>query len=171
MLFDGISVPHKVFGELDNLDYDQEFRGAAFTSDGNTLVSVGGSAIYLYDTSTRVRITPDLVVSPAIGEQLTVDISITSQQNIAGYQVTVGFNPTALRYIKSANGTYLPAGAVVAPPVVSRRNRVTLAAAAARWQRGPGAGTLATLTFEVLALKESRLLFMTHRSLVATAKI
>ena len=158
VLFDGIPVPHKIFGEPDNLDYDQEFIGAAFTSDGNTLVSVGDSAIYLYDTSTRVRITPDSVVSPAIGEQLTVNVSITSQQNIAGYQVTVGFNPTALRYIKSTNEDYLPVGAVVAPSVVSRRNRVTLAAAAPDGG-GTGDGTLATLTFEVLALKESRLLF------------
>ena len=40
--------------------------------------------------------------------------------NVAGYQVTVTFDSTALSYASLANGDYLPAGAFVAPPACHR---------------------------------------------------
>ena len=136
----------------------------AFSPDGTTLANLGeipGKNVYLWDLSTRVNITPSPVMAPAIGEQLTVDVNITSTQNIAGYQVTVGFDSTALRYVKSANGDYLPAGAFFVPGIVDG-NRVTIGAATLAGTR-TGDGTLATLTFEVLALKESQLLLQDVR--------
>ena len=43
-----------------------------------------------------VSIDPATIESPAAGEQLTVNIGITGGMNVAGYQVTVTFDPTAL---------------------------------------------------------------------------
>ena len=80
-------------------------------------------------------------------------LSVTSGVNVVGYQATVEFDPTALRYVSYSNGDYLPAGASDAPAVVEA-NSVTLAATSTAGV-GNGDGTLATPTFEVIALKES----------------
>ena len=106
-------------------------------------------------TDAMLRIAPSPVTSPAIGEQLTLNLNITAGEAVAGYQVTVGFDATALRYVESHNGTYLPTGAFFVPPVVDR-GRLELAATALTGVSN-GDGTLATLTFEVIAVKASTL--------------
>ena len=78
---------------------------------------------------------------------------IAEGQNITGYQATVAFNTTALRYIEGANGDYLPAGAFFIPPLVDS-NTVQIAATSLMGESS-GDGTLATLTFEVVAVKAS----------------
>ena len=95
------------------------------------------------------------VQSPDIGEQLTLALNIAEGENVGGYQATVQFDPTALRYVESANGDYLPAGAFAVPAVVTQ-NAVTLAATALAGVSN-GDGTLAALTFEVVAVKASTL--------------
>ena len=57
--------------------------------------------------------------------------------------------------MESANGDYLPTGAFFVPPVVSG-NKVTLAATSLSGASN-GDGTLAALTFEVIAVKASAL--------------
>ena len=57
-----------------------------------------------------VSIDPATVDSPAAGEQLTVNINITGGMNVAGYQLDVTFDPTALSYVSSEKGDYLPVG-------------------------------------------------------------
>ena len=91
--------------------------------------------------------------SPAIGQQLTVNVDVVKGENVGGYQVTVGFDTTALRYVESRNGVYLPAGAFFVPPVVSS-DSVTLGAAS-RAGVSNGDGTLAIVTFEVVDVKRS----------------
>jgi hypothetical protein len=93
------------------------------------------------------------VVSPSIGNSFDIKIDINGVQNVVGYQAKVRFDPTALRYIDSAKGTYLPDDAFTVPPVVNK-NQVTLAATSLS-EDSNGAGTLATLTFEVVAVKPS----------------
>ena len=102
---------------------------------------------------TRVRIIPDPVVSPAISEQFTVNVSVVAGENVGGYQVSLEFDPNTLRYVSSANGVYLPPGAFFVPPVVSR-NKITLGATALAGVSN-GDGTLATVTFEVVDVEES----------------
>ena len=91
--------------------------------------------------------------SPAVGEPLTLTLNIADGETVAGYQATVMFDTSALRYISSANGDYLPTGAFFVPPVVEE-NRVTLASTALAGV-GEGDGTLAAITFEVVAIKTS----------------
>ena len=66
-----------------------------------------------------------------------------------------GFDTSALRYVESANGDYLPTGASFVTPVISG-NRVALTATSLSGE-SHGDGTLATVTFEVIAVKASTL--------------
>ena len=109
----------------------------------------------IFTTDAVVSISPSPVASPVIGEQLTLNLNITAGKAVAGYQVTVQFDPTALRYVESNNGDYLPAGAFFVPPVING-NRVKLASTVLTGISN-GDGTLATLTFEVVAAKASTL--------------
>ena len=104
---------------------------------------------------TVVRIAPSAVISPAIGEPLTLSLNIKAGKGVAGYQATVAFDATALRYVSSATGDYLPAGAFFVDPIV-QGNLIKLNAASLAGESNAD-GTLATLTFEVIAVKASTL--------------
>ena len=105
-------------------------------------------------TAATVSIFPSPVESPVVGRQFTVSLKIANGAKVAGYQANVVFDTSALRYVKSANGDYLPASAFFVPPSVSG-NQVTLAAAGTVESNGDG--TLAIVTFEVIAVKVSTL--------------
>lgn len=107
------------------------------------------------DTDTVVGILPVSIGSPAIGQQLKFSLNITGGEAVAGYQATVQFDTSALRYVSSANGNYLPAGAFFVEPKVEG-NLVKLNAASLAGE-SEGDGTLATLTFEVITVKASAL--------------
>ena len=104
-------------------------------------------------TGAIVSISPASVKSPAVGEQLTLSFNVTGGENVAGYQTTVKFDPTALKYISSENADYLPEGALAVPGIV-KDDTVTVAATSLT-DESEGDGTLATLTFEVVSVKSS----------------
>ena len=106
-----------------------------------------------------VAIDPAEVASPAPGAPLSVNIKISNGKGVAGYGVTLAFDTTALEYVEIKNGNYLPAGAFATPPRVSG-NRVTLAATSVSGAASAASGTLAVLTFKVVAVKPSRLEFV-----------
>ena len=108
-------------------------------------------------TSGVANISPSTVQSPVPGQQLVFNINITGGKNVTGYQMTLHFDSTALRYISSSSADYLPADAFVFQPLVAD-NQVTLGAASLTGE-SEGAGTLATVTFEVIAVKSSTLQF------------
>ena len=103
-----------------------------------------------------VSVDPAESPSPGVGRQLTIRLKITNGQNIAGYEVSVNFDTSALRHVSSANGNYLPSGAFFAPPRVSG-GRVTLTATSVSGAARGSSGTLASVTFSVVAVKQSTL--------------
>ena len=103
-------------------------------------------------SGTLVSITSSSVVSPKVGEQFSVSIEIARGKDVAGYEMTLQFDPTAFSYITGANADYL-AQPFTVPPVVSA-NQVSLAATSLG-VLNQGDGTLATVIFEVLAVKDS----------------
>ena len=107
------------------------------------------------DTDAIVSISPAPVASPAVGEQIAFTLNITDGEAIAGYQATVEFDTTALRFVSGTNADYLPAGAFFVQPKVEG-NLVQLNAASLAGESN-GDGTLATLTFEVIEVKTSTL--------------
>ena len=120
-----------------------------FMDIGNQMVD-----LQLVPTSTTtISLAPTIISSPAIGGQLTFSLKIADAENVAGYQATVSYDTSALQYIESANGDYLPSGAFFIPPI-PEGNTVTLAVSSLAGE-SDGDGTLATLTFEVIAVKAS----------------
>ena len=107
------------------------------------------------DTGAVVGISPASVPSPTTGEQLAFSLNITDGEAVAGYQATLQFDTTALRFISGTNGDFLPAGAFFVQPKVAG-NLVKLNAASLAGESN-GDGTLATLTFAVIAAKASTL--------------
>ena len=102
-----------------------------------------------------VSLSPATVSSPSQGQQFTVSLTIEGGRNVSGYQATVVFDSSALKYVKSSQGSYLPAGAFVVPAKATATT-VTLASAGAS-SASSSDGTLATLTFEVRSVKASTL--------------
>ena len=100
-------------------------------------------------STTIVRLLPTTVTAPAVGDELTFSLNIAGGTSVAGYEATVQFNKTAFRYVESAIGDYLPAGAFFAQPKVEE-NLLKLNAASLAGESN-GDGTLATITFEVIA--------------------
>ena len=101
-----------------------------------------------------VSVDPAEVESPAAGEELMVSINVTGGADVAGYEVVVNFDATALEYVSSANADYLPAGAF-AVPAVATDSSVKVAAASLAGTAAEADGTLATVTFTVLEAKAS----------------
>ena len=124
-------------------------------SVGGRLGRVSKRSYDVNSDSDLVSLLPASVQSPNIGQQLKLSLKIANGENVAGYQATVQFDETALRFVSSANSDYLPAGAFFVDPKVEG-NLVRLNAASLTGE-SDGDGTLATLTFEVIAAKASTL--------------
>ncbi len=103
------------------------------------------------DTNTVVKLTPHLVESPAVGEQLTFNIDIKGAKNITGFHTTIDFDNTVLRYVSSKNGDYLT-GEISAEVTHIYPNRVKLVSTASS-KIGHGDVTLASVTFKVIDQK------------------
>ena len=120
-----------------------------------TQPSVVDEMLVVATTSAVLSISPSSAVSPAIGEKLTLTLNIAGGESVAGYQVTLQFDATALRYVESSNADYLPNDTVLESPVINSGS-VELAATALTGDSN-GDGTLAVVTFEVLMVKASTL--------------
>ena len=153
--FDGDFDVDKTLTFLVSPEIIANYNGPSLTA--KILVAAGETPITpeIPISAATLKFLPSPVQSPAVGEQLTLSINIADGENVAAYQATVQFDDSALRYISSAIGDYLPAGAFPLPAEASG-NTVTLAAVSLTGESA-GDGTLATITFEVIAVKESTL--------------
>ena len=96
-----------------------------------------------------VSLSPAPSESPRVGEQLMLNLNVAGGENITGYQATVQFDETALRYVSSDNADYLLPDTYTATPIV-KGNTVTIAATSLAGETN-GDGILATLTFDVIS--------------------
>lgn len=129
-------------------------------SKSKTLVSLSDDATALVwkiqpniDTDAVVKISPHLVESHIIGQQLTFNIDINKANSITAYKLTVDFDTTALRYVSSRKGDYLPENATFTVQDVYP-NRVKLESAS-KTASEKESGSLASITYEVLDGKDS----------------
>lgn len=105
------------------------------------------------DTNEMVRITQHVVESPAIGEKVKLNINVAGAENVTGYQVTLDYDTTALRYVSSEKGNYLTDDSDFGTEDVYP-NRLKLISKSSNAVRKED-GTLASITFEVVAVKPS----------------
>ena len=153
-------------------------HSVAFGPNATTLASGGrDGTILLWDTTVRipsntaVALSPTNIESPVIGEQLTLSLNVTAGQSVSGYQATVQYDPTALRFVQSDKGNYLPTttyninpdphsvstfckNAIDHPNTDPQTCSVTIAATTFE-EESSDDGTLATITFEVITVKAS----------------
>ena len=147
----------KIIGHADAI------TSLAFSSDGETLGSAsedGTVLIWQHDAAppaaiSTVIVDPSWVTSPPLGHKLEFSLVINSGENVAGFEASVLFDPTALRYADSEFGSYfsIPGSEFVVEPAI-KEGRVTFRAMRLDGVN-QGYGTLATLKFEVLAVKAS----------------
>ena len=95
-----------------------------------------------------VRFSSPAVETLRVGDQLTLNMDVASGKNIKGYQATIQFDETVLRYVSSANADFLLPNTYEAPPII-KEDTVTIAATSYAEETN-GDGTLATLTFDVI---------------------
>ncbi len=141
-------------GEIENVVYGITAPGG-FALGAVSTQPTTPTTPELPTTDAVVSLSPVSVASPAIGQQIEFMLNITDGESVAGYQATVQFDDTTIRYVSGANGDFLLAGAFFVQPVVEG-NLVKLNAASLAGESS-GGGTLATLTFEVIAVKASTL--------------
>ena len=161
-----------------------EFDGTDFDTDATLTFTVGASmanhtqaftaqvpVTAIQKSNATVRISPSPVVSPNIGEPLTLNLNIADGENIAGYHVTVLFDNTALSLVDATKGDYLPADPFFLADGPFEESSLIISSSTGDFRNleevrliantlagaGNGDGTLATLTFEVVDFKASTL--------------
>ena len=116
-----------------------------------------GITAYSYGAAT-VSIDPATQESPAVGEELTININIAGGEGVAGGQATVNYDNTALEYVSAAKGDYLPGDPLAGtffPVIKPGDSNVTVGGTSIGAGTASGDGTLASVTFKVLEVKAS----------------
>lgn len=103
-----------------------------------------------------VRITPTLIELPDVGEALSISVDVVNALDVAGYQVALQFDPSALQFVSWQQGSYLNGEDVFVVPALVEADQLSFAAAAPT-AIATTAGDLFTITFEVGAIKASTL--------------
>ena len=123
---------------------------AGYSEDFTVQISVTA----IEQSNATVSVSPASVQSPDVGEEITFSLNITNGTDVAGYQATVLYDRTALRLVDFTEGDYLAADGIFLR-AGGFSGEVTLVANAL--EASNGAGTLVTLTFEVIDFKASTL--------------
>ncbi len=112
-------------------------------------------------TEASVRVIPDIIESPSVGREVTVNLDIEGGEKVSGFQLTLDYDPVAFQYVSSKRGTFLANEATfdvsIEPSWKSAPNRVKLVSSSSPDAAMNGNGTLASVTFEVIDQKASTL--------------
>ena len=107
------------------------------------------------DTVAIVGIVPASIEFPEVGDEFTIAVVTTNAQNVRGYQLSVQFDPEALRYVAWQHGSYLSDDVFAAPAIVEADRVSFIVAAPVKTESTQD--LLLTVTFEVVAAKTSML--------------
>ena len=104
-------------------------------------------------TIAMVSVQPSEIPTPQPGSQFSVSIIVKDATAVAGYQLTIDWNPTALEYVAITYGNYLPEPVFEVPPNIRRNggsNSVTIGAGSLSGPTQYSDGILAKITFTSL---------------------
>ena len=108
-----------------------------------------------------VSIMPAEIESPVVGEQFDISINITGGANVAGYELVLTYDSSALSLVNIANADYFAGNPFVigpTPAAAEAQGQVKLVVTSIAGA-SDGDGTLATATFEVVEVKDSSIGF------------
>ena len=132
---------------------------------GAVLTALFLGAVSLAQAQT-VSISPTTLAMPAVGEQVTITLNAAGFGEVAGWELGVAFDTTALTFVSFTEGNFMKAaGATFATPQSTRvitgdadgLNSSRRAGVALLGATASGAGDLGTMTFTVVAQKATRL--------------
>ena len=117
-------------------------------------------AILLWELpKTHVRIRPEHSLFPEAGKLITVNIDIVDGEKIRAFELSIGFDPSVLRFVSSTHGDFFPppADAFYAAPILSSGNDVVTLSGTyiVRGATTSKDSTLLKVTFEVLEAEDS----------------
>ena len=119
--------------------------------------SINGAATVTHPPA-QISMSPSSVESPAVGQQLTFSINIKGGIDVMSYSTTVRFDSTALSYVSLTSGNYLSSSQINATSVTNDVLRHSGSLSLGEPRVGvDGDGTIATVTFTVLEVKDSTL--------------
>lgn len=104
-----------------------------------------------------LKILPASVESPEVGEQLMITVEIANGKGIAGYQGTLQFDSSALRFMSLTHGTFL-SGKVQPIATIVEEDQLTFAQISIDTPSESSDGTLVTIVFEVVFADASTLI-------------
>ena len=175
---EGVSIDrYEVDRESDTeVSVELSFDGTDFDTDGTLTFTVEAGAIAGYSealtaqlpvtaikqSDATISISPNPIVSPPLGEQITISLNIADGRDVAGFQAIVWFDDDTLKYVETAIGDFLPANAFFVPEDVLEDKYFRLpfipVVATALDDVANGDGILATLTFEIYDVKDSTII-------------
>ena len=127
---------------------------------GQELASVVGFTPINEDAAV-LSVEPTAVASPGVGEEFTVNINVTGGAGTRSYYFIIDFDPTALAYVAGRTADYLPgdtdysldvSGSFLTPLI---EDSISIRGFSKNGVALDADGTLATVTFRVVAVKES----------------
>lgn len=104
-----------------------------------------------------VRISPSSIESPPVGEHLIITVDIDDGFNVSGYEGTLQYDTTAIRFVSLEHGTYLT-GNVFPVATEVENGQISFAQISTDTITAEPEGTLVTITFEVIKATASDLI-------------
>ncbi|MCG9128500.1 PD40 domain-containing protein [Candidatus Poribacteria bacterium] len=142
--------------------HTDDITEVSFSPDGKTLASCSwDGTILIWDLPEKsnadaiIGLKPSNVNSVTVGEKIILTIDIVDSYTVSGFSSVVKFDSNSLRFLECYLGDFLPDGSFEDSPNIE--DNVIKLSARSRTGYGAGNGTLATLSFQVLQLKASRI--------------
>ncbi|MDE0084431.1 MAG: dockerin type I domain-containing protein [Candidatus Poribacteria bacterium] len=152
-----IATARSIGGLYDRKDRMDTVDNIVFSSNGKIIISSNwDSKVRLWNISRCFKITPYPIILPAIGEKFTINVEADIGSNLFSGYFLLSFDESVIRYVETTNGDLVYGSDTIETDFYLTRTQDMVRF---KSRYGPGKGTLAKITFEVIDVKESYIRF------------